>query len=171
MKLELDSLRIRHARLPAEIANDLRLHAAVALQRHHVPGVSIQAVVLVDSHVFPLTWSLCSAADSEQVDNNRATEFGAEAIALSLVHATQGWVVRRRLQRGEYADWLMISPSGENVALEVSGTDRDDAEGRMREKLQQVANCVAASTRMACVVRFESPSAAVEQSLYVSRTG
>jgi len=60
------------------------------------------------------------------LDANVVTELGAEALALALVHETRGWVVRRRLQRGEFADWLLDAPDGKVVALEVSGTDTVD---------------------------------------------
>jgi hypothetical protein len=69
------------------------------------------------------------------------------------------------LQRGEYADWLLDDPGGGCVALEVSGTDDGDALGRMREKLAQVTRCVAAPTRVACVVRFVEPVATVGEPL------
>ena len=162
MKLDLDGLRIRHALLPAEFASDLGLHAAVALAQH-TPGVEMKATVLLEQHTPVLSWSVRSADEAEQLDTNRVTELGAEAIALSLVHATRGWVVRRRLQRTEFADWLLADAAGGRVALEVSGTIDGGARGRMREKLAQVAGCVAAPTRVACVVRFIEPVASVER--------
>jgi hypothetical protein len=164
MKLDLEGLRVRHARLPIELARDLGLHAAVALARHHASGVEMRSTVLLEEHKHVLSWTARSAGTTEQLDANRATELGAEAIALSLVHATQGWVVRRRLQRTEFADWLLADASGAPVALEVSGTDDGDARGRMTEKLEQVGKCVAALLRVACVVRFMEPIASVEQS-------
>jgi hypothetical protein len=164
MKLDLEALRIRHALLPLEHASDLGLHAAVALARWHTPGVEMKATVMLDHHSPVLSWSVRSADEAAQLDVNRVTELGAEAIALSLVHATRGWVVRRRLQRAEFADWLLADANGGHVALEVSGTDDGDARGRMREKLQQVSGCVAAPLRVACVVRFVDPVASVEQS-------
>jgi hypothetical protein len=59
---------------------------------------------------------------------------------------------------------LLADAAGGRVALEVSGTDDGDAPGRMRDKLVQVAGCVAAPMRVACVVRFFEPVASVEQS-------
>ena len=53
------------------------------------------------------------------LDSNRITEEGAEAVALTYVNATAGWVVKRRLQRGESADWLLHNEAGW-LALEVS---------------------------------------------------
>jgi hypothetical protein len=164
MKLDLEGLRIRHAQLPMEHASDLGLHAAVALARRHAPGVEMRSTVLLEQYSHVLSWTVRSAGAAQQLDENRATELGAEAIALSLVHATRGWVVRRRLQRTEFADWLLADANGAPVALEVSGTDDGDARGSMRRKLEQVGKCVAAPLRVACVVRFMEPVASVEQS-------
>ena len=99
------------------------------------------------------------------LDANVVTELGAEALALTLVHETRGWVARRRLQRGEFADWLMDAPDGKVVALEVSGTDEGDHEARMRQKLLQVAKCVAGRTLAACVESFLQPSIAAKEVL------
>jgi hypothetical protein len=111
-------------------------------------GAAIQASV---------SWQARPVDAAEMLDRKRVTELGAEAIALVLVHETRGWVVRRRLQEGEFADWLLLDQDGRKVALEVSGTDQESAEGRMCEKLLQVANCTAGETRAACVVRFLEP--------------
>jgi hypothetical protein len=163
MKIDLDHLRIRHALLPEELARDLGLHAAVALARRHTPGVRIEVRVMLEQYSPTLSWSVRSKSDAEQLDQERVTELGAEALALAFVHATRGWVVRRRLQRGEYADWLLTDAKGRRIALEVSGTDDGDARGRMREKLEQVAACVAAPRRVACVIKFLEPLGVVEQ--------
>jgi hypothetical protein len=163
MKLDLDALRMRHPAIPIERAGDLILNAAIALQRRHAPGISMAALVLRERQATTLSWTPRAPADAEQLDEVNATELGAEAIALALVHATHGWMVRRRLQRREYADWLLVDAAGSHVAMEVSGTDDGDAAGRMRDKLDQVSKCVAAPTRVACVVRFLEPTATLEQ--------
>lgn len=138
MKLDLDALHARHVRLHPDHAADLALHAAVALQREtHAVGVSL------DAHVFrvaagpTLHWRPRSNDAGEMLDANRVTELGAEAVALALVHETQGWIARRRLQRGDSADWLLEDESGKLVALEVSGTVVGDAQARLAEKLLQ----------------------------------
>jgi hypothetical protein len=102
-------------------------------------------------------------ADAEQLDRHRVTEDGAEALALALVHAARGWVVRRRLQRGDFADWLLVEPSRTHlVALEISGTDDTDDTQRMVDELEQVAKSSAGSQRAACVVRFLDPRVALQ---------
>src|SRR5437588_3923617 len=65
-----------------------------------------------------IEWLTQGLALLDVLDKNRVTEDGAEAIALSYAHSNAGWVVKRRLQRGESADWLLRSEAGW-LALEV----------------------------------------------------
>jgi hypothetical protein len=90
------------------------------------------------------------------VDEHRLTEDAAEAVALAYVNVAGEWVVKRRLRRGEYADWLLLS-AGRWLALEVSGTTTSDSRGRLAEKREQVARCTLPATRMALVVGFQQP--------------
>ena len=70
------------------------------------------------------------------------------------------WVVRRRLQRGESADWLLRDSEDNLVALEVSGLDTADGGRRLREKLTQAQRASAAGQRAACVIELAAPGAA-----------
>ncbi|MDB5213400.1 MAG: hypothetical protein JWO86_1327 [Myxococcaceae bacterium] len=162
MRLDVESLRGRHPRLAPESAGVLALNVAVALDRRHKPGVVMATEAFGAAVDASLSWQPRPSDASEMLDIDKVTELGAEAIALVLVHEMRGWVARRRLQKGEYADWLLLDQQGQLVALEVSGTDHDDAAARMREKLVQVAKCVAGRTRAACVVRFEGPTTAIK---------
>lgn len=101
------------------------------------------------------------ASDSAQIDRHRVIEDAAEAIALALVHKARGWIVRRRLQRGESADWLLLDPQRKHVALEVSGIDVADSGRRLREKKEQARQTTAASRKAACVVELAAPRAAL----------
>jgi hypothetical protein len=58
---------------------------------------------------------------------------------------------------------LLLDQEGRRVALEVSGTDEESVEARMREKLMQVAKCTAGRTRAACVVRFLEPLTSAQE--------
>lgn len=98
---------------------------------------------------------------SALLDVNRVTEDTAEAIALALVHHARGWVVRRRLQRGDFADWLLMDPAHNLVALEVSGVSHPDGGARMRTKIIQVQKCSIRPTRAACVVTLASPESSL----------
>jgi hypothetical protein len=138
MKLDLTRLREVHPLLPENTAAELVHRAGLALQRRHQPGVSFTAVVDEIMTTGTIDWSACSPDDAELLDRHRVTEDGAEAVALSLVHAELGWTVRRRLQRGEHADWLLRDDRRGLVALEISGTDDGDDAARMKEKLLQV---------------------------------
>lgn len=105
-----------------------------------------------------LSWEERPAVEALQLDYHRVTEDGAEAVALALVHAARSWVVLRRLQREEHADWLLRETTTRRlVALEVSGTDEGDGDARLTAKLLQVAQSTAARRRAACVVGFLEP--------------
>ncbi|MGA2401388.1 MAG: hypothetical protein ABSG91_06750 [Syntrophobacteraceae bacterium] len=92
----------------------------------------------------------------EVLDSNRVTEDGAEAVALSYANSKAGWIVKRRLQRGESADWLLFNEVGW-LALEVSGMISGDPLTRLKEKQQQVARCSLPTDRLAVVVAFDRP--------------
>ena len=92
------------------------------------------------------------------LDYDRVTEDAAYAIALAVVRVVKGWVIDRRLQREEFADWLLKDSDGNRIALEVSGVDSEVRKGtRLRRKLGQVRRCKAADTRAACVVELRPP--------------
>jgi hypothetical protein len=160
MKLDLEALCERHSRLLPEQAADYALHAAISLQEQgHRPGVRLVADLFLERREAELSWSTRPHGAREMLDQQNVTEFAAYAIALALVHATHGWSVQRRLQRFDYADWLLADVDGKDVALEVSGTVEQDERSRLRDKLLQVAKCVEAPTCVACVVRFREPAA------------
>jgi hypothetical protein len=158
VRLDLRTLRDRHPRLLPETAAILAVNAAVALERRHGPGVEASLRAFGAESVATIDWEPATERAPLMLDANDVTELGAEALALAAVHETRGWVARRRLQHGEYADWLMTLPDGSVAALEISGTDEGDHEVRMRQKLLQVAKCVVGKTLAACVVSFLEPS-------------
>lgn len=163
MKLDLERLQYVHPLLPVSTAAERVQCAAIALQRRHAPGVAAGIKLPAESHQAVLFWNERPVAEAQQLDHQRTTEDGAEGVALSLVHAARGWVVVRRLQRGEHADWLLRETTTRRlIALEVSGTDEGDGHARMAVKLAQVAESRAARTRAACVVGFLEPQAALE---------
>ena len=91
------------------------------------------------------------------LDEQRVTEDGAEAIALVYVSSNAGWKVKRRLQRGESADWLLWKEGGW-LALEISGTTTGNPHTRLEEKKRQVGRCLlAVDNRLAVVVAFQEP--------------
>ncbi len=159
MELHLARLREMHPLLALSTVADYAHRAAVGLGRHkHISGVSLG--IDLDSRVQrgTLHWDAASEDDAHQLDFHRVTEDTAEAVALALVHIAKGWVVRRRLQRGEAADWLLVDPDHNLVALEVSGTDTvDTARRRLAEKVDQVGRCKIAGTKAACVVEIGPP--------------
>jgi hypothetical protein len=163
MRLDLDQLKAIHSLLPRTTADEYTHRAALALQRRHAPGVDLHVRVDDACSRATLVWARRAATGAEVLDAHRVTEDAAEVIALILAHAHRGWVVRRRLQREERADWLLRdAESGMLVALEVSGTDDGDVNKRSSEKLAQVSEAEAAPVRAACVVRFLEPMAVLQ---------
>ena len=161
-RLDLSQIESMHPLLPPTTAHDLVTRAAVALQRrNHQPGDRITAVLPGSERrvAIELRWELVPAEFVDRLDERRITEDGAEAVALALVSVRYGWVVRRRLQQGESADWLLRDPDGGLIALEVSGVDGDRDTRRVTAKLDQVSRCTAAGRRAACVVAFGPPFA------------
>lgn len=162
MILDLASFPFRHPKVPQQQAQAMLLHAAVALQRHHSPGVSHSVKVQNQVLNGTLTWEASCDADAEQLDDNSATELGAEVVVLTLANAVEGWKVRRRLQRGESADWLLSDPEGNLVAFEVSGTVEGSLEARATVKRKQVGLAGVCRTKAIGIVRFCVPQSVVE---------
>ncbi len=90
------------------------------------------------------------------LDSHRVTEDGAEAVALTYANFKAGWVVKRRLQRGESADWLLRNEAGW-LALEVSGMIAGDPLARLKQKQHQVSRCSLPVDRLAIVISFDRP--------------
>lgn len=119
------------------------------------------AALETEEHEAVLEWTVAPAEDHARVDRHRVTEDAADAVSLVLVHVAHGWVVRRRLARGEAADWLLADPGNGLVALEVSGIDKGVIRDRLREKLRQAGRATAAPRRFASVIELGTPRAAL----------
>lgn len=104
-----------------------------------------------------IEWLFQDLTVLDVLDGHRVTEDGAEAVALAYANSKAAWVVKRRLQRGESADWLLRNEAGW-LALEVSGTTAGDPLARLAEKKRQVARCSLPADRLAIVVAFDRPS-------------
>ena len=160
--IDLEQLREMHAKLGAAQALIMVERAALALERNaHEPGVQISLdLERVPSNGF-LSWPSGGISKIDQHDYNRITEDGAEAVAVVLAHEYRAWRVVRRMQRREFADWLLEDARGNEIALEVSGVDRGNIAARLSDKLKQVAKNADIDQRWASVVGFEEPSAAL----------
>jgi hypothetical protein len=163
VEINLAELQAMHPRLPSVLAGLMVERAALALERnHHAPGASASwdwGKVVVNGH---LVWPTPDLSAIGQHDVNRITEDGAEAVALVLVHRHTRWRVVRRLQREEYADWLLEDCSNgrrELIAFEVSGVDNGSIASRVAEKLAQVSRSKDVDQRWVGVVGFERPNA------------
>lgn len=154
-------LKSMHPLLPASTAAEYAYRAAVGLERHHhESGVGLATLIEDQEGKASLHW-LPSSGGAEQLDRHRITEGAAEAVELALVRVARGWVVRRRLQRGESADWLLRDAQARLVALEVSGIDEGDDAERLRIKVEQLRRATVGNRRAACVVELASPRATV----------
>jgi len=164
--IDLACLRDMHPRLPPDMAQIMVTRAALGLQRNkHSSGAALHIDVETVVLRCILRWPDADLRTAKQHDFNRITEDGAEAIALAVAHKTKTWRVVRRMQREEYADWLLEHREGgarELVALEVSGVDRGDIAVRLGEKMDQVARSRDVDQRWAGVVGFQKPKAALQ---------
>jgi hypothetical protein len=162
LRLELHRLRRQHPQLSRATARWYGRMGAVALARSgHSSGVCIDwSMAGGNPRRGQLAWR-CTPAAVHDLDDKSVTEQGAEAVSLAWVSAAHGWAVERRMQEGERGDWMLRDPSGQSVALEVSGTRGGDSTARLREKLLQVQG--ASATRKAvCVVAFNQPQGRME---------
>jgi hypothetical protein len=159
MDLHLGRLKEMHPFLSASTASEYAFRAATGLARHgHVPGAALKIWLGSRHHEGRLHWSATASMGGRVLDYHRVTEDAAEAITLALVSVAHGWVVRRRLQRGEFADWLLADNEDNGIALEISGIDDIDVgQRRLREKLAQVKRSSAAATKGVCVVELRPP--------------
>jgi hypothetical protein len=160
--INLDELVSLHPDLPSEIAAALATCAAVALERRYQPGVRLAAVVRGLPLEIGLVWRPRRPKDASMLDAKRATEDGAECIALALLGHDTSWRLVRRLQSrlGEGADWLVKDPkTGHCTVLEISGTDDGPFERRLRSKVMQARSAASGRGAAACVVRFLEPRA------------
>lgn len=161
--IDLGDLRSHHPGLADAIAEAMSHHAAIALQRRHRPGVELATSVNGESIREVLTWRPATESDAVMVDAKRATEEGAECIALALVGRFRQWRIVRRLQPGESADWLLENDAGELIVLEISGTDDGPFNPRVRQKRGQAALASARGLPAVSVVRFLEPRAMLEE--------
>jgi hypothetical protein len=162
--MDIDALRTLHPGLPQWRIEELTGYAAIALQRRHKPGVRLSLTIGGREVEETLTWGPRSGA--EMVDDDRATDAGAEGVALTIVGHHRRWRIERRLtsRRGRpEADWLLYDPEAdETIVLEISGTDKGPFEARVREKRGQVALAARRGRPLVSVVRFLEPKAMLE---------
>ncbi len=170
MDLDLTLLSSSHPILHTKVLSPLVMHAGLSLQlRSHAPGVLLEAQINEASERLALCWTPVELEIAHQTDRKRNTEDGAEAVSLAIAGKKMRWCFRRRLQQGEYADYL-LSAEGTGaaarslVALEVSGAAETDS-ARLKEKLFQVGRCwlkeleKEPDIKAACVVEFGPPRA------------
>ena len=157
LRLDLAQLNAAHPKLKGH-PGSLLVFGSLALQRS---GHASPKSLLVDhsgrTRHGHIEWPTQDTALLLVLDRKRVTEDGAEAVALSYVHIVAGWAVKRRLQQGEGADWL-LEQNKQWLALEISGLEAGSGQTRLREKLRQMREqCVLPVQRLAVVAHFEGP--------------
>lgn len=164
--LNLAALCEMHPLLPVDLATIMTIRAALGLQRNsHTSGRELRAKIEAENLIFSLLWPLADLDTTIQHDRKRITEDGAEAIALALASMAKSWKVVRRLQQGEYADWLLESYADgvrRLIGFEIGGTDRGSITQLLKLKLKSVAKCIDAHQRSAGVVAFKQPQAILQ---------
>lgn len=162
--MDIDALQRLHPGLPGWRVGELTGYAAIALQRRHRPGKTLALTLGGKPIAEMLTWSPRSGAN--MVDDDRATDAGAEGVALTIVGHHRKWRIERRLtsRRGKReADWLLYDPeAGKKIVLEISGTDEGPFEARVREKRGQIRLATRRGRPVVSVVRFLEPKAMLE---------
>ena len=154
-----------HIRLPVDVALSIVRRAALALERsRHRSGVVLSLDLEHVKINGSLSWQAADLSKLDQHDYNRITEDGAEGVVLAIAHRYRAWCIVRRMQREEFADWLLedtAGPKRQLVALEVSGVDKGSIVARLGKKLSQVGKSVDVDQRWAGVVGFQRPTTAL----------
>ncbi len=111
-------------------------------------------------------------------DQPRATEWGAEAVAIAVIETLTEWTVVDRAQRGTGYDYWLALKGGEEepfnrlAKLEVAGL-RTATGAQARRKLEEKANQVERSRRdlegLALVVQFGPKESGLETPRVVAR--
>jgi hypothetical protein len=163
--MDIEALHTFHPGMPRFQADALKGAAALALQRRgHAPRVKLLLAVGASVFEEALAWEPRSGV--HMLDERRVTEDGAECVALTILGHHRGhWRLVRRLQprRKERADWLLEdTASGQEIVLEISGTDEGPFEPRVREKRSQAALAARGRRPAVSVVRFLEPQAMLE---------
>jgi hypothetical protein len=157
MVLDLSRLLTSH---PALVGHVIDYPASGALILQSCGHSSPRAITVhneSDEFAATIRWVIEAGASVSAHDLNRLIEDGAEAVALQYVYMLGNWVVKRRLQRTESADWLLERPGG-SMALEVSGMRSGRVGQRLQEKVIQVSRCTLPVEKTAVVVVFEEPA-------------
>jgi hypothetical protein len=165
--MDISRLHERHPGLTADLAGAYFEAACVCLHRYHAPPTTIRTHCRGEESEDLLEWTP-PGPDVVRAHGNRsdAITFGAYALSVAAVEAHLGLVAVGRSGRATGCDYYIaprgagITPDGEIdlddpslLGFEVSGTDEEPAEGRLKEKVQQLRRG-SVGVGIAAVVRF-----------------
>ena len=161
MKLDPEEIATRHYGITRPVAEAMVEAASVALARRH--GSPTEATISDGprSERATLVWNRPSErANAAWSDAGRATEWGAEALAVLAVERLRGRTVISRASRGTRVDFY-VAREGESlesaILLEVAGTDAGSVRALLAEKAAQAAANPERLPAVAAVVGFREP--------------
>lgn len=161
-QFDVATLRRLHPALLKAVADHLALGARVALSRRYESPCELVVDVEGREARIAMQWKRVRRTHVAMVDQARATEDGAEAVALGIIHLELGCTLVRRTPRGDRTDWLIRDlHTGEELVLEVAGIDSGSVRSLARVKAQQAALSPEGLAGIACAVRFDGPTATV----------
>lgn len=160
MKLELHRLAEHHPKLQAHPIRYAQFGALALNRANHAQPAALAIDDAGSRCTSEVTWEHPDEpSHTPFLDDNAITEHGAEALALAYAHAKGAWQLKRRMQRGEAADWL-LQRGQEALLLEISGIAQGtvtQVQARLRGKIAQVQGASLPAAKLAVVVEFESP--------------
>ena len=151
-----------------EVGGSLAQAGGVCLDsQRHFPGVVLPVTGLSRAN-YSLIWApIDDQARNSWNDDQEATEYGASAIAVLLVHSQLGYTIASRARKGTGFDyWLgrdaFAIPFKDEARLEVSGIRSGtsaDIRKRVGAKRKQVAQRPSPLPGFVVVVEFSFPQA------------
>lgn len=161
LALDAAGFRDRHPGVSHGVASAMTEAASVALARRHASPTEVALDDAGQIAQAVLSWA---APDAQALrawrDPARATEWGAEAVAILCVERRRGLVVVDRALRGSHVDYYLGQPgdSLERAAsLEVGGTQDGRVAGLLEEKRRQATRNPDRLPTLAVAVRFHDP--------------
>jgi hypothetical protein len=161
-ELRSSALAGRHPGLSAAVVGAMVEAGATCLARHGGPPTELPVTDGELHMVVSLQWSEPDAAARRAwADTARATEWGAEAVAVLAADRVRGLVVVDRAMRGSRVDFYLGRPGDVSLeraaALEVAGIDVGGIESLLAQKVRQAAMNPDRLPAIAAAVRFHDP--------------
>lgn len=174
-KLKLDELKNGLPGVSKNIAAFLVEAAVICLdQNGHRSGVEI-IITGIRNEIFQVEWSDSVSPELVQSwqDLKEATEYGATALAVLLVHPITGLYVTGRVPQSEQSDYILQNPekytqgvTEPDAFLEVSGIFKEKVGNTLNMRIQKKKKHIQKGARRnyptyVIVVEFSSPKSKI----------